>query len=198
MPQRAASKCASGSAASRRCSRRDGRCASASVAARNRSICARAKSRVRVGRREVRHHADDFARRRGSSEMPHRPIPVSSFTWTRDALGDLVADDELQVAPRAPRRSRGSTPGQGRSCRRREMAPQLERFRDGCDAERRCACTRARRGAVDARRGRSAFALTTAHSSAPPEPRRDGARSGVARQVDRDRRSHASGARCQP
>ena len=103
MPQRTASKRDSGirSAAALFATCRV-RCATESVAARNRSICSRAKSgsvsavaRCVITPTTARVGA-------GSSETPQRPMPVSSFTCTTTPSGISVArDDELEPASRA-------------------------------------------------------------------------------------------------
>ena len=102
MPQRAASKCDSGSrsvaalfAAWRV------RCAYGSVASRKRSICARAKSRSvsAVARCVARPTTSRVGA--ASSETPQRPMPVSSLTWTGTPSGTRPLTTSSSRASRA-------------------------------------------------------------------------------------------------
>ena len=113
-------------------------------------------------------------RRRGSSDRPQRPMPVSSFRWTRTPSGiSVVANGELE--PRVARLGDLAAREVGPMTRMRatrELGAQRERLGDGRDAER----PRARAERRAPRRPRRA---RSRRPSRPPRAARRRARAGA-------------------
>ena len=113
------------------------RCAYGSVASRKRSTCcaANAVSESAVARWLI--SPTTFAGGCGSSASPQRPMPVSSFRCTgmSSGISPLTGDDELE--PRLARLGELVGRAHDDDPRLRKLAPQLEGFGDGDDAERR-------------------------------------------------------------
>ena len=104
IPQRAASKRASGSAnAAALFAMWRVRCEYGSVASRKRSICCRAKSGSVSAVARWLISPTTFAGGSGSSASPQRPMPVSSFRWTGGPSGisPLTETTSSSLASRA-------------------------------------------------------------------------------------------------
>ena len=164
------------------------RSAYGSVASRKRSICCSANAGSVVG---ASRGASSGRRPRPAApaarESPQRPMPVSSFRWTRTPSG--ISPSQTASSSRglarlgdlAARRGRAHARGSARARTRRAARAPRRRSRRRARPRPRPRAPPPRR----ARRGRSAFAFTTAHSSAPSSTRSERARVAAARRRGR-------------